>query len=236
MPVARTVLVVDADRELVDFLVFTLGRAGLSVIPAHDGPTGLARLAAEEPEVVVLGFDAAKPEDLELLQAVRRGSPAQVLLLAAHSTEDALVRSLELGADDYLVKPFSFRELTARIRARLRRARMQRTRAPVAPRSPLRAGELVVDMTTHTATYAGRAVRLTPTELRLLAYLLAQAGAVVPAPILLKAVWGRAHARRPDVVRVTAHRLRRKLEEAGARDILGSVPGSGFILRIGNPK
>ena len=79
-------------------------------------------------------------------------------------------------------------------------------------------------------------MHLTRTELRLLTHLLAHAGAVVPAPILLEAVWGRDHSRRPDVVRVTAHRLRRKLEEAGARDILGSVPGSGFILRIGNPK
>jgi DNA-binding response OmpR family regulator len=91
-------------------------------------------------------------------------------------------------------------------------------------------------MDTRTATYAGRRLHLTPTELRLLACLLAHAGAVVPTAVILQAVWGREHSRRPDVVRVTALRLRRKLEEAGARDMLGSIRGSGLILRIAHPE
>jgi DNA-binding response OmpR family regulator len=167
---------------------------------------------------------------------VCRRSPAQVLLLADHSSEDVLVRSLELGADDYLVKPFSFRELAARIRARFRRVEMLRARTLVAPQSPLQAGPLVVDMVDHTATYAGQTLHLAPTELRLLACLVARAGTVVPSSILLQAVWGREQSRRADVVRVTVHRLRRKLQDVGARDILGSVPGWGFILRITDPK
>jgi DNA-binding response OmpR family regulator len=156
------------------------------------------------------------------------------LLLADRSSEDVLVRSLELGADDYVAKPFSFRELAARIQARLRRAEMLRTSAPMAPRSPLRAGELLVDVANHTATYAGCALHLTLTEIRLLAYLLAHAGSVVPAPMILQEVWGREHSQRPDVVRATAHRLRRKLEAAGAGDLLATVRGSGLILRIGD--
>jgi DNA-binding response OmpR family regulator len=230
------VLVVDSDRELVALFVFTLGRAGLRVIPAHDGPTCLALLASEEPDVVVLGFDPSNPDHLGLLQAVRRSSPAQVLLLADYPSEDALVRSLELGADDWLVKPFSFRELAARIGVRLRRAEVLRTGTPTAPGSTLRAGELAVDMATRSATYAGKTLHLTRTELRLLAYLLGHAGAVVPTSVILQAVWGPERSRRPDVVRVTATRLRRKLEEAGARDILGSVRGSGLILRTGQPR
>jgi DNA-binding response OmpR family regulator len=230
------VLVVDSDRELVALFVFSLGRAGMRVIPAHDAPTSLALLASEEPDVVVLRFDPSNPDDLGLLQAVRRSSPAQVLLLADYRSEDVLVRGLELGADDWLVKPFSFRELTARIRARLRRAAMLRTGTPLALPSAQRAGELVVDMVNQRATYAGKALHLTRTELRLLAWLLAHAGAVVPTSVILQAVWGTEHSRRPDVVRVTASRLRRKLEEAGAHDMLGSVRGSGFILRTGQPK
>jgi two-component system response regulator MprA len=230
------VLVLDADREMVALLVFTLGRAGIRVMPADDGPTSLALLASEEPDVVVLGFDPANPDDLDLLQAVRRRSPAQLLALAGRRSEDALVRSLELGADDCLVKPFSFRELTARIHARLRRAQMLRTRGPAGSRSPLRAGELVVDMNDRTASYAGRALHLTRTEIRLLACLLASPGTVVPTPLILRTVWGREHSRQADVVRVTARRLRRKLEDAGARDILGSVRGSGLILRISDPR
>jgi DNA-binding response OmpR family regulator len=236
LPLTGKVLVVDSDRELLAVLVFTLRRAGLRVIPADDGPTGLALLASEEPDVVVLRFDPANRDDVDLLQAVRRRGPAQILLLAEDRSEDARVRGLELGADDCLVKPFSFRELAARLRARLRRAEMLRTHTPVAPPSPLRAGELVVDMTDRTASYAGRTLHLTRTELRLLACLLAAAGTVVPTRVILQDVWGREHSRRPDVVRVTATRLRRKLEEAGARDLLGSVRGSGFILRITDPR
>jgi DNA-binding response OmpR family regulator len=230
------VLVVDPDRELVALLAFTLGRVGIRVIPAHDGPAALALLASEQPDVVVLGYDPADPDDLDLLQTVRHRGPAQVLLLTDDRSEEALVRSLELGADDCLVKPFSFRELAARIRARLRRAEMLRTGTPVAPGPPLRAGELVVDLANHAATYAGRALHLTGTELRLLACLVADAGTVVPTPVILRAVWGREHSGRPDVVRVTARRLRRKLEDAGARDMLGSVRGSGLILRINDPR
>ena len=222
------VLVVDPDPQLLELLAHSLGRAALSTVSARDAATALELFESAQPDLVVLGLDIGTPAVLEVLQTVC--TRAQVILLGgARAEEPAVIRGLDLGADDYLLKPFSFPELLARIRARLRRAAMQGSTSPSAAPTSLEAGDLTLDPARGTVAYAGRPLRLTPTEFRVLEYLLAHAEAVVPTRTLQEAVWGREHAVGPDAVRVTLYRLQHKLTDAGARNlrILHSV---GFVV------
>ena len=225
------VLVVDPDPQLCDLLAFSLGRTGLSTVTAGDAAGALDSLEGTKPDVVVLGLDIGTPAGLEVLQTICRRREIQVILLGSSRREEALVRGLDLGADDYLVKPFSFPELLARIRARLRRAAIRPTGPLSISAALLQAGKLTLDPPRGSATYAGQPLRLTPTEFRILEYLLAHAGAVMSTQTLLDAIWGREHAVGPEVVRVTMHRLQHKLNEAGACNLVDKVHGVGFVVR-----
>jgi two-component system response regulator MprA len=221
--------VVDPDPHLLELLAHSLGRAAMSTVTASDAATALELFASAQPELVVLGLDIGSPAGLEVLQTVC--TRAQVILLGgARREEQAVIRGLDLGADDYLVKPFSFAELLARIRARLRRAAMRTPTPPSTPPTSLAAGGLTLDPAQGTVAYAGRPLRLTRTEFRVLEYLLAHAEVVVPTRTLLEAVWGREHAVGPDAVRVTMYRLRHKLTDAGAPN-LRIVHGVGFVVQ-----
>ncbi len=150
MPRAR-VLVIDPDPQLAELLAHSLGRAGMSTLTACDAAAALGLFQSAQPDLVVLGLDIGMPAGLELLQTVC--AQAQVILLGSGRREEQVVRGLDMGADDYLVKPFSFAELLARIRARLRRAGMQ----PITPPSTspaLRAGDLILDRAQGIVTYA----------------------------------------------------------------------------------
>ena len=176
---------VDPDPQLCELLAFSLGRTGLSTVTAGDAAGALDSLEDTQPDVVVLGLDIGTPAGLEVLQTVSRRTQIQVILLGSSRREEELVRGLDLGADDYLVKPFSFPELLARIRARLRRAAIRPTGQLSAPAASLQVGRLTLDPAGRSATYAGQLLRLTPTEFRILEYLLAHAGAVVSTRTLL---------------------------------------------------
>jgi DNA-binding response OmpR family regulator len=228
--VARArILVIDPDPQLSELLAHSLSRAGLSTVTARDAAAALDLFENAQPDLVVLGIDIGTPAGLEVLQTVC--TQTQVILLGSVRREEKLIRGLDLGADDYLVKPFSFPELLARIRARLRRAAMQPTTPASTSPAPLQAGDLTLDPARGTVAYAGRPLRLTPTEFRVLEYLLHHAGAVVPTLSLLEAVWGHEPAVGPEVVRVNMHRLQHKLCDAGARNLLGTVRGVGFVVR-----
>jgi DNA-binding response OmpR family regulator len=228
--VARArVLVVDPDPQLSELLAHSLGRAGVSTVTAPDAAVALSLFDSAEPDLIVLGLDIGTPAGLQVLQTVC--TQAQVILLGSARGEVEMVRGLDLGADDYLVKPFSFTELLARVRARLRRAAMQPTSPPSTSPALVEVGDLTLDPRRGTVSYAGRPLRLTPTEVHVLEYLLGHAGTVVSTRTLLKAIWGRERPVGPDVVRVTMHRLQHKLNEAAARDLLGTVHGAGFVIR-----
>jgi len=235
--VARArVLVVDPDSQLSELLVHSLGRAGLSSVSAQDAATALDLFDNAPPDVVVLALDIDSPAGLEVLETVC--TRAQVILLGSVRREEKLIRGLDLGADDYVVKPFSFPELLARIRARLRRAALEpaprRSTSPAfVSTSPalLKVGGLTLDRAAGKVAYAGRRLRLTPTEFRVLEYLLLHAGTVVPTRILLEAVWGRDPAVGPEVVPVNIHRLQHKLRDAGACNLLSTVRGVSLVLR-----
>jgi DNA-binding response OmpR family regulator len=232
-------LLVDDDRDLVELLTFALGRAGIAVLPAGDPPTALALLEAERPDIAILDVPLGPASGLDLLRDLRRRSGIPVILLSALHAEDDRVRGLEAGADDYLPKPFSYRELLARIRAQLRRARQAAGPAPAAPaasaelpEAPIKVGPLVLNAAEHDATHAGRPLHLTATEFRVLQYLVQHAGSVAPTRALMRHVWGYDDPSGSDMVRVTVHRLRRKLEaDPAAARLLHTVPGVGVLLK-----
>jgi len=223
------ILLVDDDRELVDLLAFALRRSGLRPLPSYDGPMALELFEENRPDLVVLDVNLGASNGLDVLKSLRVRSTVPVMLTASDAEEDK-VRGLNLGADDYLTKPFSHRELIARIQAQLRGASLQLQTRP-ALQTRFEVGPLVLDVATHAVTKRGQPVSLTVTEFRLLHTLMLNAGTVVPTPTLLDQVWGYPDLGRTDVVRVTVHRLRRKLEDDAAQPaLLHTIAGVGFLM------
>lgn len=223
------ILLTDDDRDLVDLLSFALSRAGFDVLPAFDAPTALKLV--ERAEFAVLDVNLGSWDGFDLLKEVRRRSQIPIIMLTARDAEDDRVRGLELGADDYLTKPFSHRELVARIRANLRR-RGQEWAPPSPTEAVITVGPLTMNVAEHSVQKNGQPLDLTVTEFRLLQFLMANAGGVVPTRIVLRQVWGYDDPTGADVVRVTLHRLRRKLgEDPSNPHLLHTVPGVGVMLK-----
>jgi DNA-binding response OmpR family regulator len=206
------VLVVDDDPELRPLIGYALRQAGLLAVEAASGEEGLALLRAEQPDLVILDLNLPGIDGLEVCRRMREaGDRTPVLMLTVRSAEEAQVEGLELGADDYLTKPFSPRTLLARVRALLRRAGMEREAREVA-------GDLELDEELRAVRIGTRPkVRLTMLEFRLLQLLLANADTTVPAERLLRHVWGqRSHSDRQHLKQLV-HRLRHKIEDDPAQ-------------------
>jgi DNA-binding response OmpR family regulator len=227
------VLLVDDDRDLIELLSFALRRAGLEPIGAHDATSAMRQFEEHYPDLVVLDINLGSSSGLDVLQELRRRSSVPIIMLTALDTEEDKVRGLDRGADDYLTKPFSHRELIARIKAQLRRGGQELQVREEPPKTRLGVGPLVLDVADHSVSLAGEPVNLTVTEFRLLHCLMSNAGRVVSTNDLLKQVWGYSEpGSTPDVVRVTVHRLRRKLETDPSKpQLLHTIPGVGFLLR-----
>jgi DNA-binding response OmpR family regulator len=222
-------LLIDDDRELVAVLTLALERAGYTVATARDTATALALLDAERPDLVVLGTPPrqAGADAGNLLVQLRQRSRTALIMLTGRGDEDDRVAGLDLGADDYVSKPFSTRELVARIRALLQHREPD---LPVAAAS-LTVGPVSLNPATRAVTNAGAAVALTATEFRLLHYLMAHAGTVVTFAVLTRQVWGYDDPSVTDVVRTTVYRLRRKLgDDPSSPHLIRSIPGVGFLL------
>jgi len=201
------VLVVEDDVHLADVVVRYLRREGFTVEAVHDGRDGLARALAWLPDLVVLDLMLPRLDGLEVFRRLRQVAPVPVVMLTARGGEDDRVAGLELGADDYVAKPFSPRELTARVRAVLRRAA-----APVAAPGPvLHAGGLEIDLVAREVRRGGDVLSLTVKELDLLAFLAAHPRQAFSRRDLLAQVWGYDVG---DTATVTVHvqRLREKVE------------------------
>jgi DNA-binding response OmpR family regulator len=225
-------LLIDDDSELVAVLTLALERAGFTVWAAQDAPTALALLDTERPALVILSTPLRAANAVELVAQLRDRSATAVIMLTGRGNEDDRVAGLEQGADDYVSKPFSTRELVARIRARLQ----HHDQITPAPDAVLTAGPLTLTVATRTATNAGRPLALTATEFRLLHYLMLHAGSVVTFATLIRQVWGYNDPSVTDVVRTTVYRLRRKLGDDPAEPhLLRSIPGVGFLL-LGTPR
>jgi DNA-binding response OmpR family regulator len=226
-PVAARVLIIEDDPNVAEVVGRYLTREGYEVEIATDGVTGLERALSDPPELVVLDLMLPNLGGLEVCKRLRAAAPVPVIILTALGEETDRIIGLELGADDYVAKPFSPRELTARVKAVLRRAS-----GPLAPtaRTPavLRAGGLEVDVTAHEARLDGELVALTAKEFDLLAYLMEHPRRAFRREELLDQVWGFSYG---DTSTVTVHirRLREKIEtDPSAPRYVTTVWGVGY--------
>ena len=223
------ILVVDDDPNLTDVVSRYLNREGFTVVVEHDGPSGLARALAWLPDLVVLDVMLPGMDGLAVCRALRAQAPIPVVMLTARAEEDDRVAGLDLGADDYLAKPFSPRELTARVKAVLRRAR-----GPVAAAEPAvwRAADIEVDLVAHEARRSGQPLALTVKEFDLLAHLMKNPNRAFSREELLEQVWGWTYG---DTATVTVHmrRLREKVERDPSNPVLlATVWGVGYRLDL----
>jgi DNA-binding response OmpR family regulator len=224
------ILVVEDERKLAQILASALKGEHYDVVVAPTGEDGFFRANAEAFDLVVLDLLLPGRNGLDILQTLRqRHIETPVLILTARDGVDDRVRGLDLGADDYLVKPFALPELLARIRALLRRGRPSEVLR-------LKAADLEVDLVTRHATRGDRLLDLTVREFELLEYLLRHQGHLVSREMLAHDVWKEPRRATPldNVIDVQMTRLRKKVDAAGAR-LIHTVRGVGFVLREGEP-
>ncbi len=221
------VLVVDDEPQTVKYVAANLRARGYDVITAQDDREAL-RLFRETPvDLVILDIMMPGPDGFEVCQAIRRESDVPIIMLSARGQEKDIVRALNLGADDYLTKPFGVEEMLARIQAVLRRT----TRTAYTPRPPVRIGDLEIDFGQRRVTVGGREVHLTPTEYDLLATLALNAGRVLPHRTLLQTVWGPEYGAETEYLWAYIRRLRQKIEPDPQNPIyIRTQPGVGYYM------
>jgi len=235
MTAPDTILVVDDERPLVELVGGYLEREGYRVVRAFDGPSALELARSELPDLVVLDLMLPGIDGLEVCRQLRQFSDAYVIMLTARSEEIDRIVGLTVGADDYVTKPFSPRELVARVRARLRRPRNHTSAPPEAP-VPLRLDDLTIDEAAHEVRRGGEPIALTPLEFSLLATLAGQPGRVFTRAQLIDLVWGRDFYGDEHVVDVHLSNLRKKIEPDPAEPrYIETVRGVGYRSRKPEP-
>jgi two-component system, OmpR family, KDP operon response regulator KdpE len=222
------ILVVNDDPEILDALTvgMQLQWQEAEVLSARDGEQGLERFYETDPDVVLLDVSMPHKNGFEVLQHIRRISDVPVIMLTARSEEIDQVRGLELGADDYVVKPLTHLVLLARIKAVLRRTQMPQ---PLNALPDFVAGDLAINFRNHELTLRGQPVKLTPVEYRLLYHLVRNAGRVMPHQALLDRVWGSDADATPDHLKVFISRLRTKIEpDPAGQHFIETERGLGY--------
>src|SRR6478735_5314728 len=225
------VLIVEDDSVIADGMARHLAAAGFDPVVVGKGNQGLARLRFEQPDVCVLDLMLPGRDGWDVIQSARaEGIPTPIVVVSARGTEHDRVHALEIGADDYLVKPFSMKELVARVRAAARRG----VRPQEAPRGEaIEAAELRIDPREVQAYVAGQSADLTPTEFRLLYALALEGGRVVSRDELLQRLWGRRETHRDRTVDVFVKKLREKLDRPGAtHTFLQTRYGVGYKFEL----
>lgn len=219
------ILIADDDQDLLALIGFTLGQAGYLVVKASDGAAAIKSFDAEAPDLVLLDINMPHASGFQVCESIRKKSRVPVMMLTVRGEEEDLVKAIELGADDYLTKPFSPRTLLARIKALLRRAGAE-TAVPMA------VGRIRLDAVEHMVIVGTKEpVRLTKLELRLLQTLIASAGHTVASDRLLMQVWGHKGAGDRQLLKQLVHRVRQKIEIDPANpQILQTAASAGYKL------
>ena len=228
-----TVLLIEDDEGIAEPLVFGLKSEGMNVLHAANGAKGLALARREKPDIILLDVMLPDMDGFAICRTIRAESATPILMLTARGQEMDRVMGLELGADDYIVKPFSFRELLARVRAVLRRRELDRGAAP-APADRLVVGEIVLDRTARQVWRRDRLIELSPREFDLLVVLMAHIGEAMSRQELLDRAWGEDWIGNPRTLDVHIRWLREKIEEdSTAPAYIQTVRGHGY--RFVNP-
>jgi DNA-binding response OmpR family regulator len=221
------ILVVDDDQPILDALTlgFQLQWQDATVLVARDGEAGLRTFYEQSPNVVVLDVAMPGKSGFEVLQEIRRTSDVPVLMLTARGEELDQVRGLEMGADDYVVKPVRHLVLLARIRAVLRRAELP---PPLQALPDFVAGDLAINFQSHQVSLRGAPVKLTPVEYKLLFHLVRSVGRLLPHQALLERVWGAEYGATPEYLKVFISRLRAKIDPDGGFHYIENERGLGY--------
>ncbi len=233
-PGQRTVLVVEDEPTVRETVAEALAADGHRVVTAADGRQGLERFRAEQPDLVLLDLMLPELSGMEVCRILRRESSVPIIMLTARDSEVDKVVGLEVGADDYVTKPFSLRELQARVRAHLRRQEVSESAAaPSRPSTEVRLGAVTVDIAGHRLLRGGTAIPVKPQAFELLSFLIRNPGQVFTRDQLLERVWGYDYAGETRTVDVHVHWLRGHIEEDSAHPVyLQTVRGVGYVLRL----
>ncbi len=221
------VLIVEDEAPLVTLLRYNLEKDGFQVCEAGDGEEALMQIAERKPDIVLLDWMLPLVSGIEICRQIRRAPQTRtlpVVMLTARGEEADRVRGLDSGADDYIAKPFSLRELSARLRAVIRRAQ------PNAAEETLQFSEVTMDLAAHRVFRAGKPIHLGPTEFRLLRHLMQHPGRVFSREQLLDAVWGHDVYVEARTVDVHIRRLRKALNADGGIDVVRTVRSAGYAL------
>ncbi len=228
----KRILIIEDDRDIVELVRYNLANEGFQVSAANEGSAGLAQVRKLPPDLLLLDLMLPKLSGLEICKAIRRDERLNrlpILMLTARGDEADRVVGLEIGADDYVTKPFSPRELVARVKALLRRAE-----PPGEAARTIEAGRLVIDPSAYKVTSAGKPVTLSTLEFRLLYYFASRPNKVFTRDQLLDAVWGTERFVTPRSVDVYIRRLREKIEADPENPVhLKTVRGAGYLFETG---
>jgi DNA-binding response OmpR family regulator len=223
-------LVVDDDLVLSDVISFTLRRAGFSVLLAHDGVTALERFHAEAPGIVILDLELPRKDGLEVCREIRAESNTPIIMLTVRDSDEDVVKGLELGADDYITKPFSPAQLVARTQAVLRR-----TGRDAPPRQRTFSG-LTLNPDRHMLEQPDHApLQLTQLEFRLMETLILNSEQVLSTDSLIDRIWGPAGGDKA-MLKQLVYRLRRKIETENSEVFIEAIPGIGYALMLRDGK
>ena len=231
MPIRKTtVLTADDDPQLLRLVARNLQLEDYDVLVASDGKQALEQIEQHAPDLVLLDVMMPRMDGFTVCQRVREFSAVPIIIVTARGQDQDKVRGLDLGADDYLTKPFSIEELLARVRAVLRRAQFTASEQAHSMRTAT-IGDLTIDFAQHLVRMGAREIELTPTEYRILAYLAQNAGRVVTQDLLLEHIWGTEYVGEGHMLQVNINRLRQKIEPdpMHPRYILTKV-GIGYLL------
>jgi DNA-binding response OmpR family regulator len=226
---SATILLVDDEDSVLKLLTYPLEREGYTVVQARDGEEALALFAPGEIDLVILDIMLPKLDGLEVCKRLRAQSAVPIIMLTARDDEVDKVLGLELGADDYITKPFSIREFRSRVRALLRRAQLP----PSGVRDELiQSDSLVIDLARRSVEVRGQAVQVTYLEFELLRTLAAHPGRVYSRELLLKLLWGGSEYRDPRTIDVHVRHLREKIErDPSEPEYIFTVRGAGYRFR-----